>query len=68
MMEKILYPNLSVRCIITGPSECGKSVFLTNLILNINSEYDDVYIYSPSLSQDIYQKYSIVSLILYQFT
>ena len=68
MMEKILNPNLSVRCIITGLSECGKSVFLTNLILNINSEYDDVYIYSPSLSQDIYQKYSIVSLILYQFT
>ena len=55
-MEKILYPNHPVRCIITGPRECGKSVFLTNLILNIINEYDKIYIYSPSLLQDIYQK------------
>ena len=32
-MEKILYPIHPVRCIITGPLECGKSYFLTNLIL-----------------------------------
>ena len=56
-MEKFLYPNHPVRCIITGPSECGKSVFLTNLILNIINEYDKVYIYSPSLHQDFYQKW-----------
>ena len=56
MMEKFLYPNHPVRCIITGPSECGKSVFLTNLILNFLNEYDKIYIYSPSLHQDIYQK------------
>ena len=49
-MEKILYSNHPVRCIITGPSECGKSVFPTNLILNIISEYDKIYIYSPSSS------------------
>ena len=55
-MEKILYPNHPVRCIITGPSECGKSVFLTNLILNIINEYDKIYIYSPSLHQDLHQK------------
>ena len=55
-MEKILYPNHPGRCIITGPSEYGKSVFLTNLILNIFSEYDKIYIYSPSLHQDSYQK------------
>ena len=55
-MEKILYPTHPVRCIITGPSECGKSVFLTNLILNIINEYDKIYIYSPSLHQDLYQK------------
>ena len=24
MMEKLLYPNHPIRCIITGPSECGK--------------------------------------------
>ena len=38
-MEKFLYPNHPVLCIITGPSECGKSVFLTNLILNKINEY-----------------------------
>ena len=55
-MEKILYPHHPVRCIITGPSECGKSVFLTNLILNICNEYDKIYIFSPSLHQELYQK------------
>ena len=54
-MEKILYPNHPVRCIITGPSECGKSVFLKNLFLNIINEIDKIYIYSPSLHQDLYQ-------------
>ena len=55
-MEKKLYPTHPVRCIITGPSCSGKSVFLTNLILNIINEYDKIYIYSPSLHQDLYQK------------
>ena len=55
-MEKYLYPNHPVRCITTGPSECGKLVFLTNLNLNITNEYDKIYIYSPSLHQDLYQK------------
>ena len=55
-MEKFLYPKHPVRCIITGPSECGKSFFLTNLILNIINEYNKIYIYSPSLHQDLYQK------------
>ena len=54
-MEKMLYPNHPVRCIITGPSECGKSVFLTNLLLNIMNEYDKIYIYSNSLHQHLYQ-------------
>ena len=55
-MEKILYPSHPVRCIITGPSNVGKTYFLTNLILNIINEYDKIYIYSPSLHQDLYQK------------
>ena len=55
-MDKILYPTHPVRCIITGPSECGKSEFLTNSILNIINEYDKIYIYSPSLHQNLYQK------------
>ena len=55
-MDKTLYPTHPLRCIITGPSECGKSVFLTNLILSIINEYDKIYIYSPSLHQDLYQR------------
>ena len=55
-MEKYLYPTQLVSGIIIGPSECGKSVFLTNLILNIFNEYDKIYIYSPSLHQDLHQK------------
>ena len=55
-MDKILFPKQTLRCIITCPSECGKSVFLTNLILNIFNDYDKIYIYSPSLLQDFYQK------------
>ena len=55
-IDKIVYPTHPVRCIITGPSECGKSVFPTILILNIIKEYDKLHIYSPSLHQDLYQK------------
>ena len=55
-MEKILYPKHPLRFIITGPSECGKSVFLTYLILNIINEQNKIYIYSPSLHQNLYQK------------
>ena len=55
-MEKFLYPAHPCRCIITGPSNVGKSVFLINLILNIINEYDKIYIYSPSLHQDLYQR------------
>ena len=55
-MENYLYPKHPVRCIITGPSECGKSVFLTILILYNINEYDKKYIYSPSVHQDLYQK------------
>ena len=29
--KKLLYPQHPVRCTITGPSDCGKSVFLTIL-------------------------------------
>ena len=55
-MGKFLYPNHPVRCIITGSSNVGKSYLLTNLILNIINECDKIYIYSPSLHQDLYQK------------
>ena len=39
-MEKLLYPQYPLRCIFCGPSNSGKSVFLSNLILNIINEYD----------------------------
>ena len=55
-MEKILYASHAVRCIITGPSNSGKTYFLTNIILNIINEYDKIYIYSTSLHQDLYQR------------
>ena len=55
-MEKYLYPNNPFSCIITGPSCSAKSVFLTNLVLYIINEYNKIYIYSPSLHQDLYQK------------
>ena len=55
-MNEFLYPAHPVRCIITGPSNIGKSAFLSKLILNIINEYDKIYIYSPSLHQDLYQK------------
>ena len=55
-MEKILYPNHPVRCIITGPNNVGISVFLTIFILNMINEYNKIYICSPSFHQDSYQK------------
>ena len=55
-MDKKLYPPYPCRCIIRGPSNVGKSVFQTNLILNIINEYDKIYIYSPSLHQELYQR------------
>ena len=41
-MEKFPYPTNPVRCIITGPSESGKSVILTNLILKVYIEYGKI--------------------------
>ena len=55
IMEKFLFPQHPVRCIITGPSCFRKSVFLTNSILKIINEFEKIYSYSPSLHQDLYQ-------------
>ena len=55
-VEKFIYPNHPVRCITTGPSENGKSIVRTNSLLNIINEYDEIYIYSPSLHQYLDQK------------
>ena len=48
-MVKFFYPTHPVRCIIIGPKECGKSFFVTNLILNISNESEKTFSYSPSL-------------------
>ena len=56
MIENFLYPTHPVSCIITGPSECGKSVFLTKLILTIINDFEKKYFYSRYLHQDLYQK------------
>ena len=55
-MEKFFHPTHPVRCIINGPSCSGKSVFLTNLFSKTINEDNKIYIYSPSLHQDLYQK------------
>ena len=55
-MEKFFYPIPPFFCNITGPSECGKSGLLTDLILHFINKYDKIYIYSPSLHQDLNQK------------
>ena len=55
-MEKFIYPKLSVRCIITGPNECGKNYFLTSLNTNNIKEFAETYIFSPSVHQDLYRK------------
>ena len=55
-MNKFLYPTDSFSCIFSRPSECRKSVFLTNIISNNIFEFEKIHIYSPSLHQDLYQK------------
>ena len=64
-MEKFLYLRHLIRCNITEPSECGESASLTNLILNIFIEYEKMYIYSPSLHQNLYQKKIHVLVVIY---
>ena len=44
-MEKISYPNHPVMCIITGPTECGKLVFVSNLILKNLNEFEKTCLY-----------------------
>ena len=56
IIEKSLYPQQKLGCIICGPSSSGKYVFLTKLNSSIINEYDKTCIYSPSLYQDLYQK------------
>ena len=55
-MNNFLNPTDPVRYIITGPSECGTSVFVTNLIIDNIKEFEKISIYSPSVHQELSQK------------
>ena len=55
-MDNFLNPSHPLRCNIRGPSNLGKKVFLTNLLLNNINEFKKIYIYLPSPLQDLYQK------------
>ena len=50
-----LFPN-SIRSIICGPSNCGKSNVLMSMLLNENGlRFENVYVYSKSLYQPKYR-------------
>lgn len=53
--HSVLLPN-SIRCIIAGPSNCGKTNLLIAMIESENGlKFENIYIYSKSLEQDKYQ-------------
>lgn len=50
-----LLPN-SIRCIIAGPSNCGKTNLLVNLIISENGlKFENIYVYSKTLWQSKYK-------------
>lgn len=50
-----LLPN-SIRCIIAGPSNCGKTNLLLSLIESEHGlKFENIYIYSKTLEQDKYK-------------
>lgn len=62
--HSVLLPN-SIRCIICGPSNCGKTNVIINLLESPNGlRFENVYVYSKSLFQPKYQRlYTILSSI-----
>ena len=60
-MDKKLYPKTPVRVVISGPSGCGKTCLLMKLITEIINDFTEIYIYSPSIHQETYQKLINVS-------
>lgn len=51
----VLLPN-TIRCLICGPSNCGKSNVMLSLLFNTNGlKFENIYIYSKSLYQPKYQ-------------
>lgn len=53
--HSILLPN-SIRCIIAGPSNCGKTNLLVSLIESENGlSFENIYIYAKTLEQEKYR-------------
>lgn len=51
----VLFPN-NVRCIICGPSNCGKTNLMISLLTSENGlRFENVYVFSKSLYQSKYQ-------------
>ena len=51
-----LLPN-TIRCLIVGPSNCGKTCVLMSLLEDPNGlRFENVYVYSKSLQQPKYQR------------
>lgn len=62
--HSVLLPN-SIRCIICGPSNCGKTNVIMNLLESPNGlRFENVYVYAKSLFQPKYRRlYTILSSI-----
>lgn len=51
----LLFPS-TIRALIVGPSNCGKTNIMLNLLENKNGlRFENVYVYSKSLNQPIYK-------------
>ena len=55
-MEKLIYPEILIRCIISGKSNSGKSTLHFEILFNNIDEFDKIYIFSPTIHQPNYQK------------
>ena len=55
-MDKILYPEIPFRCLISGKSNSGKSTLLFKILFIIINNFDKIFIYSPTIHQTNYQK------------
>ena len=53
-MEKYLYPEPPVRCIISGKSASGKSTLQFQILFNIINNFDKIFIYS-TIRQPVYR-------------
>ena len=54
-MEKLLYPEKPIRCIISGKSASGKSTLLFKILFDIITDFNKIFIYSPTIHQPVYQ-------------